>query len=78
MATQDVAKALFKTLMSVNETDSNLEPANVVDALCNIARSIHHLANAVEEVEGDLHLLAENMQALGQIADAIEKKEDVE
>lgn len=40
--------ALFGTLSSPNETDSNLEAANVVDGLFAIARALHHVAEAIE------------------------------
>lgn len=41
------AAALTATLISPNEIDSNMEPANVVDGLFAIARAVHHLADAV-------------------------------
>jgi len=43
--------ALMQTLRSTNEADSNMEPANVVDALCHIARAINRLAEAVEKLK---------------------------
>lgn len=51
-ATQDMANALTwisKALVSPNEMDQNFEPANVVDGLFAIARSIHHLADVLNE-----------------------------
>jgi hypothetical protein len=45
---EDIAKALRDTLISPNEADSNLEPANVVDGLFKIARAILRLAEAIE------------------------------
>lgn len=47
-ASSSVAQALLQTLISPNESDSNFESANVVDALCKIARAIHHVAEAIE------------------------------
>lgn len=44
------AEALWGTLQSPNESDSNGEPANVVDGLYSISRAIHHLARAIEGV----------------------------
>jgi len=46
--TPDVAAALQSTLISPNESDSNLEPANVVDGLFAIARAIDHLADTIQ------------------------------
>jgi hypothetical protein len=39
-----IASALAATLESVNEADSNSEPANVVDGLFAIAKAIDRLA----------------------------------
>lgn len=44
-------EALIHTLISPNECDSNLEPANVVDGLFAIARAINHLAEVVAQRE---------------------------
>ena len=49
MATAE-AQALWGTLQSPNESDTNGEPANVVDGLYSISRAIHHLARAIEGV----------------------------
>lgn len=46
-----VASALRDRLISPNESDRNLEPANVVDGLFAIARAIAQLAAAVERLE---------------------------
>lgn len=43
-----LAEAIWGTLQSPNELDSNWEAANVVDGLAKIARAIHRLAEAVE------------------------------
>ena len=45
-----LAGAVWGTLQSPNESDSNGEPANVVDGLYAIAKAIHHLARATEGV----------------------------
>ena len=50
----NVANALAgiaKNLVSPNEMDRNMEAANVVDGLFAIARAIHHLAKAVDELD---------------------------
>jgi hypothetical protein len=44
----DIADAIRETLISPNESDSNLERANVVDGLFAIARAISRLADNVE------------------------------
>jgi hypothetical protein len=46
-----VANALRETLISPNESDSNLEPANVVDGLFAIARALVAVAQAIERFE---------------------------
>jgi hypothetical protein len=47
-----VADAILDTLISVNEHDSNLEAANVVDALFSIARSLSSLSTQVKYLGG--------------------------
>jgi hypothetical protein len=47
--TANLARALEYALVSPNEFDRNLEPANVVDALYALARAVHHLADALEQ-----------------------------
>lgn len=42
-----VAEAVHAGLVSPNERDRNLEPANVVDGLFAIARALHDVADAV-------------------------------
>jgi hypothetical protein len=46
---QTTAKALHETLISPDESDSNMEPANVVDGLFAIARAIDRLAKCFED-----------------------------
>ncbi len=48
MEKNPVAKAILMTLESPNESDRNMEIANVVDGLFAIARAIGRLADAVE------------------------------
>jgi hypothetical protein len=48
-----LAAAIRSVLISTNESDSNLQPANVVDGLYRIARSIDRLADAVIETTLD-------------------------
>ncbi len=43
-----IADAIRACLISPNEHDSNLEPANIVDGLFAIARAVNRLAAAVE------------------------------
>ena len=45
-----IARALEYTLSSPNVSDSNMEPANVVDVLDKIALAILHHAKAVEKL----------------------------
>ena len=42
-----LAGALRDTLISPNESDSNLEAANVVDGLFAIARALHEAENSL-------------------------------
>lgn len=46
-----ISIALRDVLVSPNETDSNFEAANVVDALFAISRAINGLAEAVRAVK---------------------------
>lgn len=50
MTAPQTAKALYDTLISTNESDSNLEAANVVDGLFFIGRALFRLAKVVEEL----------------------------
>ena len=43
----DVAQALLHTLQSPNVPDRNLEPANVVDVLADLAHSGNRIASAI-------------------------------
>lgn len=43
-----VQAALRAVLVSPNESDSNFEPANVVDGLFAIARALDRVADAIE------------------------------
>jgi hypothetical protein len=47
----DLVNAINATLISPNEADQNLEPANVVDGLFAIARAIHDVAEAIRETK---------------------------
>lgn len=53
MNAPETAEALYETLISPNESDSNLEAANVVDGLFFIGRAIARLAKAVEALRDD-------------------------
>ena len=48
---EEIARALLSVLMSPNELDSNLEPANVVDGLFAIARALDRIG---KRLEGDV------------------------
>lgn len=50
MMTEQVAKALMETLVSPNESDQNLEPANVVDGLFAIARGLEAVARSIRDL----------------------------
>lgn len=83
MATNgDIAKALHATLITPNEPDRNLEPANMVDGLFAISRAIEKLSRAVDRLGtndaatqmGAIELLAkETRDGLTAIAAAIER-----
>jgi hypothetical protein len=47
---EDTAAALDRNFTSPNESDRNFEAANVVDGLFAIARSLDHVAEAVQEL----------------------------
>jgi len=49
-----VANAIHDNFTSPNESDSNFEPANVVDGLFAIARAIHRVADAMLEARKDV------------------------
>lgn len=45
-----IAQAIGSCLISPNESDSNLEAANVVDGLFFIGRALHRIADAIEAI----------------------------
>jgi hypothetical protein len=47
--TDHLADALQAVFISPNEPDRNLEPANIVDAIAELARSIRALAAALDD-----------------------------
>jgi len=47
---EGLSEAVWNTLRTPNEVDSNGEPANLVDGLFAIARSIDRLAEAVDRL----------------------------
>jgi len=51
MDTEIIAKAIGSTLVSPNESDRNMEPANVVDGLFFIGRAIHRLAETIDKTK---------------------------
>jgi hypothetical protein len=79
-----LGNALRECLISPNEADRNLEPANMVDGMFAIARAIHGLAVAVDSLGfkslvtpsdcrmGAIELLAKEIRdGLGSIASAV-------
>jgi hypothetical protein len=48
--TDTTAAALRATLISPNESDQNLEPANVVDGLFAIARAMNRVAESLRKL----------------------------
>lgn len=66
-----VATALHATLISPNESDSNSEPANVVDGLFAIARAVDRLAYAIEGPGAPGH--SPLTSAIRDIAESIER-----
>lgn len=76
-------------LISPNEADSNLEPANVVDGLYAIARALRAVAKAIEELgtndamypsgakPGAIELLAEEIRnGFTSLSTAINERSD--
>jgi hypothetical protein len=53
-----IAQAIYSTLISPNVPDSNFEPANVVDALAQIAKSGFAVAAALKEIAQAFRALA--------------------
>jgi hypothetical protein len=49
MPDDPTAHAILAAFISPNEPDRNLEPANFVDAVCQLARAIDRLAAATEQ-----------------------------
>lgn len=78
-----LASAIRETLISSNVCDSNLEPANVVDALANIANAGFAIRTAItprahpgrDETDGHVESLTEAVMGitagLVRIADAL-------
>lgn len=46
----NTAQALKETLISPNVADSNMEPANVVDVVNNVARGCFAIAKAIDNL----------------------------
>jgi hypothetical protein len=61
-----IAQAIYDTLISPNVPDSNLEPANVVDALAHIAKSGFAIAAALREIAEALRRVAPARAENGQ------------
>ena len=78
---EPIAEALRDTLISPNESDRNLEPANVTDGLFAIARAITFMAKELGKESaagpGALEHLANKVEAGSQaVAVAIERLAD--
>ena len=72
--TDQIAKALLETLISPNVSDSNWEPANVVDVISDVGNALWKIArtNAPESV-GSIELHAQAVERAGEsIASAID------
>ena len=54
MSEEAIQDALESCLISPNESNSNLEKANVVDGLFAIARAIDNVASALREIDDSL------------------------
>ena len=68
MAKNEIAEAIWGTLQSVNESDTNLEAANVVDALCKCARGLHRIADALQRLgNADANTPMGGLEALGAV-----------
>jgi hypothetical protein len=73
---KEIAQALLNTLISPNESDRNMEPANVVDAICRLSREIHQGLSWIGDGDSEnagplaLHGIAIRESAF-EIADAI-------
>ena len=64
--TDSPTMAIARAFITPNETDSNGEPANVVDGLFAIARSIGDLAAAVRESAPDPDVQMHNAERLAK------------
>jgi len=51
LSVNSIGDKIKECLISPNESDSNLEPANVVDGLFAIARAIAKLANVMSTMD---------------------------
>ena len=49
MTKDELAEALRIVFESINESDRNMEAANVVDGLYMVARGLHDIAEAIRE-----------------------------
>ena len=79
-ATSDIANAVLETLRSTNEADSNLEAANIVDALFFVGRRISSELKYLgggDDKRGSIELLADAVKGSGEsIAMAISELAD--
>ena len=70
-----IAAAIRATLISPNEADRNLEPANIVDGLFAIARAITSVSQSIDNATEELAALADVHSRLADtnehVADAI-------
>ena len=48
-----IAKALIRVFESPNVSDSNLEDANIVDTLDDIARGLHFVGRELKKITND-------------------------
>tara|TARA_Y100000310_G_C20203616_1_gene588057 strand:+ start:62 stop:310 length:249 start_codon:yes stop_codon:yes gene_type:complete len=78
-----IADALLAALISPNETDRNLEDANVVDGLFAISRGLNRIASAIDRlgfgdelqnIDGTRVIVTMEAAPLNRIAKALEEK----
>ena len=77
MKQDQISKALRDTLISPNECDRNLEPANAVDALYYIGRGLFAIAKEMEKIqENGVTVCIVNPSFESFTIDLIRRKED--
>jgi hypothetical protein len=71
---EELAQALVSVLSSPNTDDSNLEAANIVDVIDNLARSIRYAAETVAEAINNHAAKQDGLdEAVRALADSLDK-----